>query len=118
MKVWVAMALSRKAREYCTAWVFEDDQIDDDVGHLSGGWKMRVSIAKVLLGKPEILLMDEPTNHLDIESILWLERFLKDARCTLIMTSHDRDFMNRVVDRIVEIDGGEVFLYTGNYEQL
>jgi ATPase subunit of ABC transporter with duplicated ATPase domains len=86
------------------------------VGHLSGGWKMRVSIAQVLLGKPDVLLMDEPTNHLDIESILWLERFLKDARCTLIITSHDRDFMNRVVSRIVEIDGGEVFLYRGDYD--
>jgi ATPase subunit of ABC transporter with duplicated ATPase domains len=69
-----------------------------------------------LLENPDVLLMDEPTNHLDIESILWLERFLKDARCTLIITSHDRDFMNRVVDRIVEIDGGEVFLYKGDYD--
>ena len=77
---------------------------------------MRVSMVQVLLGKPDILLMDEPTNHLDIESILWLERFLKDARCTLLITSHDRDFMNRVVERIVEIDGGEVYLYKGNYD--
>jgi ATPase subunit of ABC transporter with duplicated ATPase domains len=109
-------SLESQAREVLHGLGFEDDQIDGDVGHLSGGWKMRVSIAKVLLGKPDVLLMDEPTNHLDIESILWLERFLKDARCTLIMTSHDRDFMNRVVDRIVEIDGGEVFLYTGDYD--
>lgn len=109
-------ALESQAREVLHGLGFEDDQIDDDVGHLSGGWKMRVSIAKVLLGKPDVLLMDEPTNHLDIESILWLERFLRDARCTLIMTTHDRDFMNRVVDRIVEIDGGEIFLYTGNYD--
>ena len=108
--------LEAQAREVLHGLGFEDDQIDGDVGNLSGGWKMRVSMAQVLLGKPDVLLMDEPTNHLDIESILWLERFLKDARCTLIITSHDRDFMNRVVDRIVEIDGGEVFLYKGNYD--
>jgi ATPase subunit of ABC transporter with duplicated ATPase domains len=109
-------ALESQAREVLHGLGFEDEWIEGDVGHLSGGWKMRVSMAQVLLGKPDVLLMDEPTNHLDIESIVWLERFLKDARCTLIMTSHDRDFINRVVDRIVEIDGGEVFLYTGNYD--
>jgi ATPase subunit of ABC transporter with duplicated ATPase domains len=109
-------ALESQGREVLHGLGFADDQIDDDVGHLSGGWKMRVSMAQVLLGKPDVLLLDEPTNHLDIESILWLERFLKDARCTLIMTSHDRDFMNRVVDRVVEVDGGEIFLYTGNYD--
>lgn len=108
--------LEAQAREVLHGLGFEDDQIDGDVGNLSGGWKMRVSMAQVLLGKPDVLLMDEPTNHLDIESIIWLEHFLKDARCTLIITSHDRDFMNRVVDRIVEIDGGEVFLYKGNYD--
>ena len=109
-------SLESQAREVLHGLGFDDDRIDGDVGHLSGGWKLRVSMAQVLLGKPEVLLMDEPTNHLDIESIVWLERFLKDAHCTLIMTSHDRDFMNRVVDRIIEIDGGEVFLYTGDYD--
>jgi ATPase subunit of ABC transporter with duplicated ATPase domains len=108
--------LEAQAREVLHGLGFEDDQIDSDVGTLSGGWKMRVSMAQVLLGNPEVLLMDEPTNHLDIESIVWLERFLKNARCTLIITSHDRDFLNRVVDRIVEIDGGEVFLYKGDYD--
>lgn len=108
--------LEAQAREVLHGLGFEDDQIDGDVGHLSGGWKMRVAMAQALLGKPDVLLMDEPTNHLDIESILWLERFLKDSRSTLIITSHDRDFLNRVVDRIVEIDGGEVTLYKGNYD--
>jgi ATPase subunit of ABC transporter with duplicated ATPase domains len=108
--------LEAQAREVLHGLGFEDDQIDGDVGHLSGGWKMRVSMAQVLLGKPDVLLMDEPTNHLDIESILWLEHFLKDARCTLIITSHDRDFLNRVVDRIVEIDRGEAVIYKGNYD--
>jgi ATPase subunit of ABC transporter with duplicated ATPase domains len=108
--------LEAQAREVLHGLGFEDDQIDGDVGNLSGGWKMRVSMAQVLLGNPDILLMDEPTNHLDIESILWLEHLLKDARCTLLITSHDRDFMNRVVDRIVEIDRGEVFIYKGDYD--
>jgi ATPase subunit of ABC transporter with duplicated ATPase domains len=108
--------LEAQAREVLHGLGFEDDQIEQDVGSLSGGWKMRVSMVQVLLGKPDVLLMDEPTNHLDIESIIWLQNYLKDARCTLIITSHDRDFMNRVVDRIVEIDGGEVFLYKGDYD--
>ncbi len=108
--------LEAQARDVLQGLGFEEDQIEGDVGSLSGGWKMRVSMAQVLLGKPDVLLMDEPTNHLDIESILWLEHFLKDARCTLLVTSHDRDFMNRVVDRIVEIDRGEVFIYKGDYD--
>ena len=77
---------------------------------------MRVAMARVLLGRPDVLLMDEPTNHLDIESILWLEDFLKAYPGALLMTSHDRDFMNRIVTRIVEIDGGEITAYSGNYD--
>jgi ATPase subunit of ABC transporter with duplicated ATPase domains len=95
---------------------FDDERIDGDVGALSGGWKMRVAMARVLLGKPDVLLMDEPTNHLDIESIIWLEAFLKSQAGALFMTSHDRDFMNRIVARIAEIDGGEVTIYSGNYD--
>jgi ATPase subunit of ABC transporter with duplicated ATPase domains len=90
--------------------------IDGDVGALSGGWKMRVGLGRVLLGRPDVLLMDEPTNHLDIESILWLERFIRDYPGAVFMTCHDKDFMNRVVTRIVEIDGGELVSYTGNYD--
>ena len=78
------------------------------MGALSGGWKMRVSMAKVLLGNFDVLLMDEPTNHLDIESILWLEQYLKSVPSTLLMTSHDKDFMNRIVTKVLEIDGGDV----------
>jgi ATPase subunit of ABC transporter with duplicated ATPase domains len=77
---------------------------------------MRVAMARVLLGNPDVLLMDEPTNHLDIESIIWLEDFLKGRTGALLMTTHDRDFMNRVVTRIAEIDGGEVTSYSGNYD--
>ena len=77
---------------------------------------MRVAMARVLLGRPDVLLMDEPTNHLDIESIIWLEAFLKSQPGALLMTSHDRDFMNRIVTRIAEIDGGEITTYSGNYD--
>ena len=69
---------------------------------------MRVAMARVLLGSPDVLLMDEPTNHLDIESIVWLEAYLKSRPGALLMTSHDREFMNRVVTRIAEIDDGEI----------
>src|SRR5213592_4237653 len=109
-------ALEARAREVLHGLGFEDDRIDGDVGALSGGWKMRVAMAKVLLGRPDVLLMDEPTNHLDIESIIWLEDFLKTYHGSLLMTSHDRDFMNRVVTKIVEIDEGDLVTYSGNYE--
>src|SRR5262245_49774516 len=109
-------ALEGQAREVLQGLGFDDQRIDGDVGALSGGWKMRVAMARVLLGKPDVLLMDEPTNHLDIESIVWLESFLKSRQGALLMTSHDRDFMNRIVTRIAEIDGGEITVYSGNYE--
>jgi ATPase subunit of ABC transporter with duplicated ATPase domains len=92
------------------------EQMASDVGLLSGGWKMRVALAKILLARPDVLLLDEPTNYLDIESILWLEQFLREYPGAVLMTCHDRDVMNRVVRRIVEIDGGEVRSYSGNYD--
>ncbi len=109
-------ALEGQAREVLQGLGFDEARIDGDVGALSGGWKMRVAMARVLLGKPDVLLMDEPTNHLDIESIVWLESFLRSRSGALLMTSHDRDFMNRIVTRIAEIDGGEITTYSGNYE--
>src|SRR5688572_4524270 len=108
--------LEARAREVLHGLGFTDEQIDGDAGALSGGWKMRVSMAKVLLGNFDVLLLDEPTNHLDIESIVWLERFLKGVPSTLLMTSHDRDFMNRIVTKIVEIDEGDIVTYSGNYD--
>jgi ATPase subunit of ABC transporter with duplicated ATPase domains len=109
-------ALESQAREVLHGLGFEDDRIDGDVGALSGGWKMRVAMARVLLGRPDVLLMDEPTNHLDIESIIWLESFLKTHEGALLMTSHDREFMNRIVSKIAEIDSGEITVYSGNYD--
>jgi ATPase subunit of ABC transporter with duplicated ATPase domains len=109
-------ALEAQAREVLHGLGFDDERIDGDIGALSGGWKMRVAMARVLLGRPDVLLMDEPTNHLDIESIVWLERFLKSRSGALLMTSHDREFMNRVVGKIAEIDDGEITMYSGNYD--
>jgi ATPase subunit of ABC transporter with duplicated ATPase domains len=109
-------SLEAQAREVLHGLGFDDERIDGDVGLLSGGWKMRVAMARVLLGAPDVLLMDEPTNHLDIESIIWLEGFLKSRAGALLMTSHDREFMNRVVGKIAEIDGGEITVYSGNYD--
>jgi len=109
-------SIEAQAREVLHGLGFPDDQIEGDVGALSGGWKMRVALARVLLGRPDVLLMDEPTNHLDIESIIWLEQFLKSCQGALMMTSHDREFMNRLVSRIAEIDAGEIVAYSGDYD--
>jgi ATPase subunit of ABC transporter with duplicated ATPase domains len=109
-------ALESRAREILAGLGFHPEVVDDDVGKLSGGWKMRVALARILLMKPDALLLDEPTNHLDIESIIWLERFLRDYDGGLVMTSHDREFLNRLVTKIVEIDGGDLTTYSGNYD--
>jgi ATPase subunit of ABC transporter with duplicated ATPase domains len=108
--------LEARAREVLQGLGFADDQIAGDSGALSGGWKMRIGIARVLLARPDVLLMDEPTNHLDIESILWLEKFIKDYPGAVLLTCHDKDFMNRVVSRIMDIDGGEFIAYTGDFD--
>jgi len=109
-------ALESQAREVLHGLGFDDERIEGDVGALSGGWKMRVEMARILLSRPDVLLLDEPTNHLDIESIVWLERFLSGLDSALLMTSHDKEFMNRVVSKIAEIDGGEITVYSGNYD--
>src|SRR5262245_47735067 len=109
-------ALESQAREVLHGLGFDDERIDRDAGELSVGWKRRVAMARVLLGRPDVLLMDEPTNHLDIESIVWFEGFLKSLPGALLMTSHDREFMNRIVTKIAEIDGGEITVYSGNYD--
>lgn len=109
-------SLDSRARDILAGLGFAPEMVEGDVGKLSGGWKMRVALARILLMRPSALLLDEPTNHLDIESILWLEKFLQGFAGALIITSHDREFINRLVTRIVEIDGGEMLSYTGNYD--
>jgi ATPase subunit of ABC transporter with duplicated ATPase domains len=109
-------ALESRAREILKGLGFRESMVDGDVGALSGGWKMRVALARILLMKPDGMLLDEPSNHLDLESLIWLEHFLQQYDGALLMTSHDREFMNRVCTRILEIDGGELNTYGGNYE--
>jgi ATPase subunit of ABC transporter with duplicated ATPase domains len=109
-------ALEGRAREVLAGLGFGQDTMDADVGVLSGGWKMRVALARILLMRPDAMLLDEPSNHLDLESLIWLEGFLKGYEGALLMTSHDREFMNRIVTKVVEIDGGTLTAYSGNYE--
>ncbi len=108
-------ALEGRAQEVLAGLSFSQEMMDGDVGVLSGGWKMRVALARILLMDPDVMLLDEPSNHLDIESLIWLESFLAGFEGALLMTSHDREFMNRVVSKIVEIDGGSLTTYSGDY---
>ncbi|MCD2183882.1 ABC-F family ATP-binding cassette domain-containing protein [Rhizobium sp. GN54] len=108
-------ALEGRAREVLAGLSFSQEMMDGDVGKLSGGWKMRVALARILLMRPDVMLLDEPSNHLDLESLIWLEEFLKTYDGALLMTSHDREFMNRIVGKIIEIDGGSLTTYSGDY---
>ena len=109
-------ALEGKAREVLAGLGFSQEMMDGDVGALSGGWKMRVALARILLMRPDVMLLDEPSNHLDLESLIWLENFLIGYDGALLMTSHDREFMNRIVRKIIEIDGGALTSYAGDYD--
>ena len=109
-------ALEARAREILAGLGFSQGTQDGDVALLSGGWKMRVALARILLMRPDAMLLDEPSNHLDLESLIWLEGFLKSYEGALFMTSHDREFMNRIVGRIIEIDGGVLTSFSGNHD--
>ena len=95
---------------------FRTSQFEILVSELSGGWVMRLELARLLLSEPDLLLLDEPTNHLDLESLLWLEEYLLNCASAFIMVSHDRTFLNKIVQRIIEIDQGSLQEYAGNYD--
>src|SRR5580693_6249820 len=108
--------LETRAREVLAGLSFSQEMMEGDVGALSGGWKMRVALARILLMRPDVMLLDEPSNHLDLESLIWLEGFLAGYDGALLMTSHDREFMNRVINKVIEIDGGSLTAFSGDYE--
>ncbi|HEY9723460.1 MAG TPA: ABC-F family ATP-binding cassette domain-containing protein [Oscillatoriaceae cyanobacterium] len=108
--------LEQRAKEILSGLGFKPAEFDKDVKQFSGGWRMRIELARVLLQKPDALLLDEPTNHLDLESIIWLEDFLTRYEGAIFMTSHDRDFMNRLVSRVVAVEFGTVNVYSGDYD--
>ncbi|MCB9027289.1 MAG: ABC-F family ATP-binding cassette domain-containing protein, partial [Bdellovibrionaceae bacterium] len=105
-----------RAAEILSGLGFAPEDFQRDTGSFSGGWKMRITLAKILLQNPDVLLMDEPTNHLDLETIVWLENWIKNFKGTLFMTCHDRDFMNRLVTKIVEVAHQSITSYSGNYD--
>ncbi len=108
--------IESRAAEILTGLGIGPDDYHRPTESFSGGWKMRIALAKILALNPSALLMDEPTNHLDVESIIWLEEWLMNYKGALIMTSHDRDFMNRLVSKIVEISNQQITTYSGNYD--
>ncbi len=108
--------LESRAQAVLTGLGIGPDRFSEPVENFSGGWKMRIALAKILVLNPDVLLMDEPTNHLDLESILWLEQWLKEFRGDLVMTCHDREFMTRLCFRTVEVASGAVTTYSGDYD--
>ena len=108
--------LEAKAAEILTGLGIGPDAYNRPTESFSGGWKMRIALAKILAINPDVLLMDEPTNHLDLETIVWLEEWLTNFKGAILMTSHDRDFMNRLVKKIVEVANQSITVYGGNYD--
>ncbi len=109
-------SIESRAAEILTGLGIGPEDQGRDTASFSGGWKMRIALAKILVLNPQVLLMDEPTNHLDLESILWLEEWLQNYQGALMMTSHDREFMNRIVNKIVEVAHQTITTYSGNYD--
>jgi ATP-binding cassette subfamily F protein 3 len=108
--------LENRAEAILTGLGIGKDRFGLPVESFSGGWKMRIALARILLLDPDVLLMDEPTNHLDLESIVWLEEWLRTFKGDLVMTSHDREFMTRICTRTVEVASGAITTYAGDYE--
>jgi ATP-binding cassette subfamily F protein 3 len=106
-----------KTSEVLEGLGFKTEELDQPLERFSGGWRMRAVLAKLLLQKPDILMLDEPTNHLDIDSIEWLEQYLKNYEGAVVIVSHDRYFLNRMVTQIAELRNKRIFTYTGNYDK-
>ncbi|MBI1823574.1 MAG: ABC-F family ATP-binding cassette domain-containing protein [Nitrospirae bacterium] len=109
--------LETEAKKILFGLSFKERDLNRQTDEFSGGWLMRLALAKLLLAGPDLLLLDEPTNHLDLESVLWLEAFLKKYEGAIVLISHDRHFMNNLVHKIVEIDQKNLIEYSGNYDQ-
>lgn len=105
-----------RAAEVLTGLGIPPEDHNRDTSTFSGGWKMRIALSKILVLNPQVLLMDEPTNHLDLESIMWLEEWLQNYQGAILMTSHDREFMNRIVNKIIEVAHQTITTYSGNYD--
>ncbi len=108
--------LAPRAKQILSGLGFKETDFTKQTDALSGGWLMRMALAKLLLSQPDILLLDEPTNHLDLESVIWLETFLSGCTGALLFVSHDRTFINALAGRVVEVDRGELTAYVGNYD--
>ena len=109
-------ALESQAKAILQGLGFREADFSRSSGELSGGWLMRLALAKILLANPDLLLLDEPTNHLDLQSLIWLEAFLGEYLGTIMIVSHDRDFLNRAVTKILAIEGKKIIPYAGNYD--
>ncbi|MEP7081449.1 MAG: ABC-F family ATP-binding cassette domain-containing protein [Chloroflexota bacterium] len=107
--------MESEARRILGGLGFADADVEKDIGTFSGGWMMRVALARLLLQNPDVLLLDEPTNHLDLASVEWLQGFLAEYAGAIVLVSHDRDFINEVANRVVELHGGRAVEYVGDY---
>jgi ATP-binding cassette subfamily F protein 3 len=111
-----AYSAPSRAAQILVGLGFDEDAQHRPLDGFSGGWRMRVALASVLFARPDVLLLDEPSNHLDLEAVMWLEGFLKDYPATVLLVSHERDFLNNVVDHILHLSGGKLALYPGGYD--
>jgi len=106
-----------KARTILRGLGFSDEALQRPSSDFSGGWRMRLAIAKVIFCEPEILMLDEPTNHLDLPALIWLENYIQELDCTIIIISHARDFLNATVEEIIHFQSSKLTYYKGNFDQ-
>ncbi|MFA6618820.1 MAG: ABC-F family ATP-binding cassette domain-containing protein [Candidatus Neomarinimicrobiota bacterium] len=110
-----AYAIESKAKETLTGLGFREKDFSRPLSEFSGGWQMRIALAKILLQEPDCLMLDEPTNHLDMETLVWLENLLANYKGTLIIVSHDRYFLDKIINAVIEVDNGKIIQYPGNF---